>query len=278
MVSGKAILSRPVTPRPTPWTDVPYGPHPDQVAEITVPDGASGPWPLVLLLHGGVWREPHDRVHVRPLAAALAATGVVVANVDYRRVDGAGGWPATFEDAAAATDALPRLVTAAGLAEVDPQAVVLVGHSAGGHLALWSALRHRLPAGAPGRRTTPPGVAGVVALGAVVALTEFHAASDDAPTVERLMGGSPADVPDRYRSADPARIGAPDCRTILVHGTDDEAVPVATVRDYAAAHPGVVELVELPATGHFPVIDPTSTAWPAVRAAVHRAAGRDRGA
>ena len=267
-----------VTPPPSPWTVVAYGPHPDQVAEVTVPDGADGPPPLVLLLHGGVWREPHDRVHVRPLAAALAATGVVVANVDYRRVDGAGGWPATFEDAAAATDTLPQLVETAGVAQVDRGAVVLVGHSAGGHLALWSALRHRLPEGAPGRRATPADVAGVVALGAVVALTEFHASSDDAPTVERLMGGSPREVPERYRAADPALLGAPDCRTILVHGTHDEAVPVATVREYAAAHPGVVELAELPATGHFPVIDPVSTAWPAVRSAVARAIGRDGGA
>lgn len=266
-----------VTPTPLPWTVVAYGPLPDQVAEVTVPDDAVGPLPLVLLLHGGVWREPYDRVHVRPLAAALAATGVVVANVDYRRVDGAGGWPATFEDAAAATDALPGLVAATGRAEVDRGAVVLVGHSAGGHLALWSALRHRLPAGAPGRRTTPPDVAGVVALGAVVALRAFHASSDDAATVERLMGGPPAAVPERYQAADPSVLGAPDCRTILVHGELDESVPVSTVRDYAAAHPEV-ELVELPGTGHFPLIDPESEAWPTVLAAVHRAAGHAPGA
>lgn len=262
-----------------PWTLVAYGALPDQVAEVTVPDGgaagrtASGPQPLVLLLHGGVWREPHDRVHVRPLAAALAGLGVVVANVDYRRVDGAGGWPATFEDAAAATDLLPGLIEDAGLARVDRDAVVLVGHSAGGHLALWSALRHLLPEGAPGWRATPAAVTGVVPMGAVVALTQFHDSSRDAATVERLMGGTPARVPDRYRVADPTLIGAPDCRTILVHGGEDEEVPVETARAYAAAHPGV-ELVELAATGHFPVIDPASAAWPAVRDAVLRAFGR----
>ncbi len=249
-----------------PWTLVAYGALPDQVAEVTVPDGARGPLPLVLLLHGGVWREPHDRVHVRPLASALARLGAIVANVDYRRVDGAGGWPATFEDAAAATDLLPDLIETAGLARVDRGAVVLVGHSAGGHLALWSALRDRLPEGAPGWRATAPAVTGVVPMGAVVALTEFHAGRE-APTVERLMGGSPAQVPDRYRAADPAGLGAPDCRTILVHGGEDEEVPVATARAYATAHPEV-ELVEIPATGHFPLIDPASDAWPAVRDAV----------
>jgi acetyl esterase/lipase len=255
-----------------PWTLLPYGPRPDQVAEVTVPPDAEGPLPLALLLHGGVWREPHDRVHVRPLAAALAATGVVVANVDYRRVDGAGGWPTTFADVALATDTVPDLIEASGLA-IDRSAVVLVGHSAGGHLALWSTLRHLTAPDVPGYRVTPLPVAGVVPLAGVVALTSFYRTSPDGDTVARLMGGDPAAVPDRYRAADPALLGAPECRVVLVHGSEDEAVPVQTARDYAAAH-DVVALVELAGTGHFEVIDPGSTAWPAVRAAVLLALGR----
>jgi acetyl esterase/lipase len=261
------------TPASEPWTLLAYGPEPDQVAEITVPPDAEGPLPLALLLHGGVWREPHDRVHVRPLAAALAATGVIVANVDYRRVDGAGGWPSTFDDAAMATDSLPDLIDEAGLAQVDRSAIVLVGHSAGGHLALWSTLRHLTAPDAPGHRATPLPVAGVVPLAGVVALTSFHRTSPDADTVTRLMGGDPVAVPDRYLAADPTLLGAPECRVVLVHGSEDEAVPIQTARDYATAHDGVA-LVELVGTGHFDVIDPGSTAWPAVRAAVHDALGR----
>jgi acetyl esterase/lipase len=256
-----------------PWTLLAYGPEPDQVAEVTVPPDADGPLPLVLLLHGGVWREPHDRVHIRPLAAALAATGVIVANVDYRRVDGAGGWPTTFNDAAMATDTLPDLIDEADLAQVDRSAIVLVGHSAGGHLALWSTLRHLTSPDEPGHRATPLPVAGVVPLAGVVALTSFHRTSPDADTVTRLMGGDPDAVPDRYLSVDPTLLGAPECRVVLVHGSEDEAVPIQTARDYATAHDGVV-LVELPGTGHFEVIDPSSTAWPAVRAAVRDALGR----
>ncbi|NTW40702.1 MAG: alpha/beta hydrolase [Cellulomonadaceae bacterium] len=255
----------------TPWTLLPYGALPDQVAEITVPDGG-GLLPLVLLLHGGVWREPHDRKHIRPLAAALAATGVVVANVDYRRVGGAGGWPETFDDVALATDTLVDLVEAAGLADVDRDAIALVGHSAGGHLALWASVRHLTDAGVPGHRGTPLAISGVVPLAGVVALSSLQRTGPDADSVERLMGGDPATVPDRYRGADPTLLGAPGCTVVLVHGTDDQAVPVGTARDYAAAHRGV-ELVELPGTGHFEVIDPASAAWPSVRDAVHRALG-----
>jgi acetyl esterase/lipase len=122
-LSSPGCTFRHVTSAPAPWTLLSYGPLPDQVAEVTVPTGVTGPLPLVLLLHGGVWREPHDRVHIRPLAAALAATGLLVANVDYRRVGGAGGWPETFEDVAAASDTLPDLIEAA-LGRRPPRPVV----------------------------------------------------------------------------------------------------------------------------------------------------------
>ncbi|MCB2178125.1 MAG: alpha/beta hydrolase [Actinomycetales bacterium] len=259
-------------PRSTPWTTVSYGSHPDQVAEVTVPDGASGPLPLVVLLHGGVWREPHDRVHIRPLAAALATTGLLVANTEYRRVGGAGGWPQTFEDVALATDTVPDLIESAGLAQVDRGAIALVGHSAGGHLALWATVRHLTAPHAPGHRSTPLPVAGVVPLAGVVALGSLQRTGPDADSVERLMGGDPLTVPDRYAAGDPTLLGAPPCRTVLVHGTQDEAVPVETARHYAATH-ARVELVELASTGHFEVIDPTSAAWPAVLGAVRAALG-----
>lgn len=253
-----------------------YGPHPDQVADLHLPEGVDGPLPLVLLFHGGVWREPHDRVHLRPFAAALAATGAVVASVEYRRVDGAGGWPATFDDAGLACDQLPGLVAGCGVgAGVDRDAVALVGHSAGGHLALWSALRHLTAPAAPGHRTSALPVAGVAALGAVVALTQFWWESAERPTVERLMGGDPAAVAERYAAADPTLLGPAACPVVLVHGADDEAVPVRTARDYAAGRAGA-RLVELPGTGHFDVIDPASAAWSAVVDGVWAALGRTR--
>ncbi|MEV6056720.1 alpha/beta hydrolase [Streptomyces sp. NPDC052107] len=125
-----------------------FGDHPDQVTDLYLPDGTEPGLPLLLFFHGGFWRAEHDRGHVTGFVRDLAAeTGCAVAGVEYRRVGGAGGWPVMLTDTARA---------AAG--RIDPERVVYVGHSAGGHLALWAALRHRLPEGAPGRTATPPTV------------------------------------------------------------------------------------------------------------------------
>ena len=136
--------------------DLDYGTHPQQNAEIHLPESDS-PAPLILLFHGGFWRERVDREHLRGTAGVLAEQGYVVANIEYRRVGGDGGWPNTLIDAAAATDKLPGLIEAARPGSVDPDAVVTMGHSAGGHLAVWVALRSLIPADAPGY---VPGAAG----------------------------------------------------------------------------------------------------------------------
>ncbi|MEU5707783.1 alpha/beta hydrolase, partial [Streptomyces flaveolus] len=158
-----------------------YGDHPDQVIDFYAP--RPGPYsaapgtlaPLVVVLHGGAWRARYDRRHITPFADHLARRGFAVANVEYRRGgegpagapdDGtppAGRWPDTFDDVAAALDALPALVREA-LPQADPRRTVLTGHSAGGHLALWAAARHVLPPDAPWRTDGPADLRGVVAL------------------------------------------------------------------------------------------------------------------
>ena len=146
-----------------------YGDLPDQVVDLTFPTtrAATAPLPpLVVLLHGGFWRVAYDRLHVRVVADALTALGYAVANVEYRRVGGGGGWPSTFDDVARAVDAVEEALAG----RVDLDAVAYVGHSAGGHLALWAALRDRLPVGAPGRAERPPRVRGVMALAPVADL------------------------------------------------------------------------------------------------------------
>ncbi|MDW6060976.1 alpha/beta hydrolase [Streptomyces sp. FXJ1.4098] len=147
-----------------------YGDHRDQMVDFYLPEAeaeggaAALPAPLVLLFHGGAWRAPYDRRHISPFAAYLAGRGFVVASVEYRRGgphrgDGspprAGRWPETLDDIAAAVDTVPGL--ARGLAlPVDPARVVLVGHSAGGHAALWAAARHVLPPDCPWYLPSPP--------------------------------------------------------------------------------------------------------------------------
>ncbi|MET0788946.1 MAG: alpha/beta hydrolase [Cellulomonas sp.] len=235
-----------------------YGELPDQVVDLTFPTTTAGLPPLVVLLHGGFWRVAYDRVHVGVVADALTALGYAVANVEYRRVGGGGGWPATFADVARAVDTVEEALAD----RVDLDAVAYVGHSAGGHLALWAAVRDRLPEGAPGRAERPPRVRGVVALAPAADLLAVDRLGLSRGAVAELLGGSPATVPERFAASDPAGLGAPSATTVVVHGQLDDTVPVEVSRGYRDRTG--VELVEIPGTGHFELVDPTSDAWPVV--------------
>jgi acetyl esterase/lipase len=246
--------------RPPPAPVVRYGNHPDQVANLYLPSSEGGPWPCVVLVHGGFWRERWDRTVMTPLACDVAAQGLAAWNLEYRRVgQEGGGWPGTLLDAAAGLDAL------ASVPEVDASRVVVVGHSAGGHLALWLAGRGRLPAGAPGAR---PGLVprAVVSQAGVCDLAVGAHEGLGGGAVEALVGGAPHDVPDRYAVASPAALLPLGVPQLLVHGLQDDIVPSSQSRLYAAAAAAAgddVELVEL-AGDHFDVVDPRHAAWRAV--------------
>ncbi|NUU19778.1 alpha/beta fold hydrolase [Cellulomonas humilata] len=234
-----------------------YGTLPEQVVDLTFPTGAARP-PLVVLLHGGFWRVAYDRLHLRVVADDLTARGYAVANVEYRRVGGGGGWPATFTDVAAAVDA----VEAELVDRVDLDSVAYVGHSAGGHLALWAALRDRLPTDAPGRAARPPRVRGVVALAPAADLAAVDRLGLGRGAVAELLGGTPATVPARFAATDPGTLGAPAAATVVVHGLLDDTVPVSVAHGYRDRTG--VRVVEVPDAGHFELIDPASGAWPVV--------------
>lgn len=244
-------------PRIPPAPAVSYGPGPDQVANLHLPAG-EGPFPVVVLLHGGFWRVGWDRTLMTPLARELARAGVAAWNVEYRRVgqDG-GGWPGTFLDVAAAVDHLDAVDA------VDSHRVVTCGHSAGGHLALWLAGRHRLPPDAPGAgaRVRP---CGAVALAAVADLTAGWDSEFAGDRILTFLGGTPHDVPDRYAAADPARLAPLGVPQLLVHGTVDDVVPPAQSRAYALAAGGEAEMLVLDGADHFDVVDPEHAAWHAV--------------
>lgn len=252
-----------------------YGPHPDQVADLTLPAHGTGPAPLVVFLHGGIWLAQYDRRHVDVVVDALVDLGYAVANLEYRRVGAGGGWPTTFTDVAEAVDALPGLIEQAHPGRIDHDAIVYAGHSAGAHLALWAALRDQLPDAAPGRTTTSPHVVGVLALAPVSDLAHAEFDGNGRGAVAGLLGGTLAEHPDRYAAADPSVLGTPHTRVVVVHGTQDELVPVEMSRAYCAA--SGAELTEAPG-GHFPLIDPRSTAWPVVVAALRRLVPSPRGA
>ncbi len=264
------VLTRPA---PAPDRTVRYGGSAEQVIDLRLPAAGSGPRPLVVVVHGGFWRAAFDRGHAGPQASALAELGYVVAVPEYSRVgQSGGGWPGTFDDTATWADRVVDLVVAElGPDVVDVERVVYLGHSAGGHLALWAASRHRLVDSSRWHRPSPLPVRGVVALAGIC---DLHLAAEldlSSGAARELMGGDPRTVPDRYAVADPSLMVPTGVRSVLVHGADDTTVPPALSIAYAerARIAGDrVQVVELPGTAHFEVIDPLSSAWPAVTAAL----------
>ncbi|KOU50968.1 lipase [Streptomyces sp. MMG1522] len=272
-----------------------YGDHPDQVVDFYAPrDGRTGA-PLVVLLHGGAWRSPYDRAHVSPLAdfddiprqrdgaePGAGSTGPV-----------AGRWPETFDDVAAALDAMPALASRE-LPGADVRRIVVSGHSAGGHLALWAAARHVLPEGSPWRLPAPPSLRGVVALAPIADFATAVGLGVCGGAVTQLLGGEAGSVLDgdagavlggdagavlggdagsalggdavaveRAAHADPGVLLPTGIATAIVHGVEDIVVPPTVSEAYvdAAARSGeTVGLTLLGGVGHFPLIDPSADA------------------
>ena len=250
---GIEIMDR--TPPPAD-ARVAYGGAEQQFAEIRLPPG-SGPYAVAMLIHGGFWRPHRTLSHMSFLAAALACEGVASFNIEYRRVgEPGGGWPGTTDDVRAAALHLQRI---AGEYRFDLDRTVAAGFSAGGQLALWLAAEKAIP------------LRGVVSLGGAVDLRHIFELDLGDGAVTQFLGGSPSEFPERYRAASPAErvpIGVPQR---LLHGVDDDIVPVQIARRHYAAAIAVgdeARLIEIAGAGHFELIDPESHAWPAVRDAV----------
>ena len=237
-----------------------YGAGPAQFGELWRPDGpAAG---TVVIIHGGFWRARFDLSLGRPLAADLAARGYTAWNLEYRRALAGGGWPGTFEDVGAGIDLLATL-------PVDASRVVTVGHSAGGHLAAWAAGRAKLPPGAPG---ADPAVAvtAVVSQAGVLALADCARERVGGTAAFDLMGGGPDELPEEYRLADPIAAVPLPVPVLCLHSPGDDSVPYSYSERYVAAATaagGRARLKEL-SGDHFTLIDPASTDWAAVIAAL----------
>lgn len=231
-----------------------YGAHPRQVADLHRPAGTD-PVPVVVVLHGGYWQPPYTKLIMRPLCVDLVRRGYAAFNVEYRRLGReGGGWPQTFDDVARAIDHLadPALRDA----RLDLARVTLLGHSAGGQLALWAAGRPELPADAPG---AAPRVTATRVL-ALAPVCDLEGAGRAACA---LLGGTPAEVPERWRQADPMRRIPLAVPVGLVHATGDETVSVRRSREYVAAARAAGADAWLSETGggHRDPIDPARRAW-----------------
>jgi dipeptidyl aminopeptidase/acylaminoacyl peptidase len=228
-----------------------YGSDPHQFSVLRMPPG-DGPHPVAVLIHGGFWRDRYALDLMEPLSADLVARGWATWNVEYRRLGSGGGFPRTTDDVAAAIDALAALD-----APLDLDRVVAIGHSAGGHLALWAA----------GRRDARVPLAGAVGQGAVSDLEEAQRLGLSDGVVAQFVGAAPLQAPERYREASPiARVptGVP---VLLVHGEADDRVPASLTDRYAGAARAAgddVEVVLRSGEGHFEHLDPGAAAWQAV--------------
>lgn len=232
-----------------------YAEHPDGLIDVFLPASLgrpSRPSPLIFAVHGGFWRQGFDRRHLRPLAKALTARGFVVALPEYRRVGGGGGWPFPAYDLEAALAAAPTVIEDAAPGRVDPTApCVLIGHSAGGHLAMWVGLR-----------AGPECVASIVALAPVTDLRYGARTKMGQGAVLDLMGGGPDDVGDRYAEADVLALLPSDVPVTIIQGTDDKQVTLEMNRRIGEEHANVdgssLRYVELEGVEHFALIDPLS--------------------
>lgn len=252
-----SLLAPPIT--------IHYGSHGDQVGDLRLPEG-NGPHPVVILIHGGFWKQHWTRDLMDPLALDLTKRGFATWNIEYRRVGGEGGWPETFFDVASAVDKLGELSGEHGLNLED---VTALGHSAGGQLALWSAGRFTLEAVDVGadplvrpRR--------VVALAPVADLAAAQSAELGDHAVAHLVSNAPSHT-NVYRHLSPIEMLPFGIEQVVVHGDADKAVPVAMSQDYVKTARDLgdsVDFAQLADTDHMALIDPSSAAWGEVVAAL----------
>jgi acetyl esterase/lipase len=243
-----------------------YGEDPEQFGDLYLPP-QPGLHPVVIMIHGGCWRARYGLGYLGQLCAAVRSERIAVWNLEYRRLGNGGGWPATFEDVAAGADFLRGI---AGRFSLDLSRVVTVGHSAGGHLALWLAGRQRLPETSLLHSALPLPVTGVVSLAGIPDLAEGVKLGICGGACPELLAGLPEEAPDHYRQASPVALLPLKVPQWHLAGLLDQAVPVDYLRRYVAIAKQYdeVHLELLPDVGHYELIVPGSRAWGAVRHAV----------
>jgi acetyl esterase/lipase len=222
-----------------------YGAGPSQFIELRVPQSGRAPFPVVMLLHGGCWRAAYSLAHLAGAAESLRRAGYATWTPEYRRVgEEGGGVPGTFDDIRAAYDSLVAQAPSRGL---DPARITLMGHSAGGHLALWLASEPAVT------------VRGVIALAAITDLVAFVAPTGCGAAVPLLMGGAPTERADQYAVFSPVTRRAPPAAVVVLVANDDRTVPASQSERYIAQVPSAQ--TRRVAGGHFDLVAPWSEAW-----------------
>lgn len=262
-------------PREKPDATIAYGSDNMQKVDVWLPAGA-GPHPVVLMVHGGCWQTSiADRSIMDWIAADLRRDGIAVWNIDYRGADRTGGgYPGTFMDAAKAADELAR---DAGKYNLDLTRVVAVGHSAGGHLALWLAARHKLAASSPLHSPEPLKISHVVSLGGLPDLEATAASPDNGcgvDVVAKLVG---TDRSDPYADTSVPRLLPLNTPQTLINGREDRIIPYRMATDYVARAMTAgdeADLITVPNTGHVELVTPDAAAWLEAKKTIRAALGR----
>ena len=253
--AGREILFQPAPPYDH---KIAYGPDPFQFGYLRVPKSKS-PHPVAIVIHGGFWRAAFDLEHSGHMCAALTRAGLATWSLEYRRIGNPGGaWPGTCDDVLKGALQVRSFAEQHGL---DASRMVAIGHSAGGHLALWLAAQKN------------PRLRGVVSLAGVADLRRAYELKLSSNVVRDFMAGaSPDAAPAEYRKASPIEMLPLGIPVRLIHGDADEIVPIEISKRYeAAAHKAgdlSTKLVTLPGANHFPAITPQSVEWPVVERAV----------
>ena len=239
-------------PAPPAGQRIAYGADPEQYGVLRLPiqDHKA---PVIVLIHGGCWLQQFDLSYFEHWADWLNQLGYATWNIEYRRIGHAtGGWPGTFEDVQAALSALPNLPNTDRL---DLSKVVLMGHSAGGHLALWLAAKN----------AESVGLQAVVGLAPITDLRRYAAGGGSCnQAVVPLMGGLPEELPQRYEQVSPAELGPLPVPSLLLSGRDDAIVPAQMLSDYARLAGGQAQLSLLDGQGHFDTAVPSQGSAAAV--------------
>ncbi len=264
-------------PRPKADVRIPYGADPLQYAELWLPRG-NAPHPVVLMVHGGCWQtDIADASIMNYIADDLRTRGIAVWNIEYRGVDrDGGGYPGTFLDVVAASEALRKHGNKYGLAT---QRVVAVGHSAGGHLALWLAARERISRSSRLYSTTPLPIAAAISLGGLPDLEAAQVPPGDtcgAEPVRRLVGLAGEGRSDPYADTSPAAMFPFSSRQVLINASRDRIAPPSFAEAYAAKaqkHGAGVQRVTVPDEGHVELIAPGTSSWAAAVVEIRKALG-----
>jgi len=268
------LLKRPAT---RDFAKIAYGTDPNQFGELWLPAGP-GPFPVVIIIHGGCWLESLPGTELTAyIAADLRAAGTAVWNLEYRRLSDQNpvGYPDMFLDIANGVDYLRKIAPAHRL---DLSNITAVGHSAGGHLALWAAGRDRLKKESPLYMPEPLKIQKVVTLGGINDLQAYKETNSSAcgpAVIDRLIDSGNRDNP--YADTSPAAMLPLGIDQAVVSGALDPIVPAALGRDYAEKAKSAgdkVEAVAFEGAGHFELIDPQSQAWPKIRSIITEKSGR----